>query len=158
MSKARLNDLMKAAYETAKELINGGTSEPIMPVFILLDRKNKVHIIGTPFNDEKEKDMTAAFIREQAKELGATAYVHVSEAWVTTVSPSTPASDIVQPSKSEARREVLMVAGEDIDKGHIAHMWPIERDANNKRSLGPEDKDFPGGKNLGGRFANLLSE
>jgi len=156
----RLNALAGAAYKTAKSLIEEKEQEPILPVFLMLDKNDKVHIFGTPYSGDEEKDATAKFIREEAKRIDAKAYIHVAEAWVTTVSKGDNWRDMPRPSVSESRREVVIVAGEDTDGKIISRMWEIHRDPldPNKRSLGPEEKSLRDSKTLEGRFANLLSE
>jgi hypothetical protein len=165
MTKDRptLADTIQAAYTAAKRIIEVEKSEMLLPVFLTIDRAGRIGIIGTPLEDDEQKQALAELLRHKFKEEGVTHYVHVSECWQLVYAASEVKDGIptIRPSDSERREEIVIFCGEDIEGNQTVSSAPILRDSNNVRSLGPLDKreeiTSKNGGSIEGRFATLLS-
>lgn len=154
---AALQKLVTSALGVARGLINSDKQEELTPVFIELTPDNKIDILMVPFGDGDQKDFIAAMLRAKFKKDRAVAYIHVSEAWMLDYPANALKSEMMRPSKSERRKEVVIVCGQHIDGSCIMQMAEILRDDNNKRSLGEPNAPTEI-TSLGGRFGTLLSE
>lgn len=157
-----LKTLVEYAIDSASSMIGDNPKDDFMPLFIILTGSKEVHIIGTPFLAQTDEEATqiknavANVIRQKIIELRAIAYVHVSEAWITSHPIGTDLSTVLAPSKSDARKEVLVVVGRDQDgKAFMSHI-DIDRSDDGGKVLGKR-RDETDYEPVHGRFSNLFS-
>ncbi len=151
-----LKSLADSAYDFAKKQIDGKSAEDEMTaMFLALLPSKEIAVIVTPFGDDDQKQAVAVGLRRMFRDKGVTAYIHLSEAWMTTHPKDTDLSKTIRPSKSEVKKEVVIIAGEDIEGGTLYSTAEIERHMDGTRSLGKRETEKM--QSLGGRFATLLS-
>lgn len=153
----KLQEMAKMAYDTSKKIIEEkGGGEELTPAFLALMPDESITIMLCPIFHEEAKEAISQLLRMKFKELGVLAYIHVSEAWQVSYGPNEERPNI-EPSKSERRKEVVIIAGQHISGETFTSSIDILRDDNNVRSLAPFEVD-PDIKPSGGRFATLLGE
>lgn len=155
MNPTTLKGLAKLAYDTSKSMMEDKAHEELVPIFIILQADGELQIMGTPFYGDESKQAIADMLREKFRAEYVKAYIHVSEAWMLSASPS-EGMPTVRPSESERRQEALIIAGQDRDGNFIHQIAHINRDQDNKRTLAPVDKEFSKAERISGRFATLL--
>lgn len=142
-----LADLAKSIFDNQKE---------VMPMFILFAPK-AIEPIMAPFSNSAEKDAAIKFVKDRAKEIGATEIGFICEAWIVEVSTEQYSKDDlvkVQPSQHEDRREVIQLMCET-KQGHEAGMFYILRPEHGEPRLSPLKK-MDKSDEIGGRFTKLL--
>lgn len=159
---ADLFNIAELAYNHSKHMVEVEGIDELMPSFLSLREGGKLDIIMTPFGSEFEKELTAIALKEKFQEENVQAYIHVSEAWMLVVDGKDADAymadkDRVPPSKSDRRQEVVIIAGQSKDGGHLFANVEIRRDDNNRRTLGEFKPTINEGQ-LGGMFATLLNE
>jgi hypothetical protein len=149
-SEMSLNELAESAAQHAKNVLLDQPGASLIPTFLIQGR-DRTTIVGAPFDGELEKDIVANAIRFTLKHERADSYSFMSEAWVTTQLRGEP---YIQPSKSDKRREIVVIIAVDRAGGGRMQTYAIER---NDQGVVIELKAEPGFDGLqGGRFADLF--
>lgn len=76
-----IEKMLELAHGQAQNLIVGN-KEQIMPVFLILTGHDEIMIVGTPWQDDDQKDMAVALLRRMMASHQAKAYSFLTEAWV----------------------------------------------------------------------------
>jgi hypothetical protein len=145
-----LSELTEAAAKHARTCLLDQPGASLVPTFLIQGR-DRTMLVGAPFDGELEKDITADAIRFVLKQEHAVSYSFMSEAWVTFQAVGEP---YIQPSKSDKRREAVVVLAVDRGGGGRMQTYEIER---NNQGVVIELKAQPGFDGpQDGRFANLF--
>lgn len=130
----------------------------VQPMWILESDKEIVPIVA-PFNDDSEKDLAAEFVRNKAKEIGASVCGFMSEAWQVVVIPERDGGDALSTKASahEDRREVIHIVTEDRAGGYACGSFFILRPEHGKATLSPF-KVEEGLERIKGRFSSMLEK
>jgi hypothetical protein len=147
-----LEQLTENAADHAKRILVGQPGASLLSTFLIQGR-DRVLLVGTPFDGDLEKDIVADAIRFVLKTERAQSYSFMSEAWVLTQHIDEP---YIQPAKSDRRREGVVIIAVDRDGPSRMRTYEIKRnDRGVVTELSPEsDVDEIGG----GRFSNLFDD
>lgn len=100
-----IDELIEHAITHARHVLIGKPDAELMPSW-LIQSKERVTIVGTPFDGDMSKDFVAAAIRQILKKEKADSYSFMSEAWMSHQEVGEP---YLEPRKSDKRREIVMV-------------------------------------------------
>jgi hypothetical protein len=145
-----LSELTEMAVEHAKDVLLDQPGASLVPTFLIQGR-DRTTIVGAPFDGELEKDIVADAIRFTLKRERADSYSFMSEAWVITQFPGEP---YIQPSKSDKRREAVVIIAVDRAGGGRMQTFEMKRDHTGMVVELEARGDFDGPQ--GGRFADLF--
>ena len=128
MEKSILLDLVKLAGQQAR-VVMVGLQQPLMPSWLYVDRQDRMHIVGTPWESNDAKEGAARHVRWIMRKDQAVAYSLVTEAWTATQpegwKPDQPIE--VAPRDRPDRKEVVIAFATDGE--HIEwKRWAIKRD------------------------------
>ncbi len=155
----KFSALIRAAVRASGQILgdkDATDKEPIMPVFVILDDTNSLTIVGTPYSNDREKDETAATVREILKERRAVAYVHVAEAWMKTLQKKDIPADLKElrpASEYPDAQDVVQFYCECVGEKPLMLHAPIIT-VNGKKALGEVAGEKAHGTS--GRFTKLL--
>ncbi len=123
------------------------------PVFIANTRDGKCFVIATPWENEKQKELTVNYVRMLFAKEDVHEYCFMTEMWFKSVASieERPKGFICdQPDKQEG----LIVIYVKVDNGKITRKSAIFETI---RTNGLELNSIPGGEVNGGTFAEMLS-
>lgn len=130
------------------------------PFVWLLAIDNDIVWIETPWDDDREKNLSVTAVEVMMEKFGAHAYAHTIEAWLAKYEKEEWPEDgdlnkITLPSDlpKNRRDDVLMVFSFDKDDNHASSRYLVSLRPNGNNLLGPridEDEKFEG------RMGNLL--
>jgi hypothetical protein len=147
-----LDQLTESAAGFAKDALIDQPGASLLPTFLIQGR-DRVSIVGTPFDGELEKDIIANAIRFMLKKEEAHSYSFMSEAWMITQGLD---EDYIEPAKSDKRREVVIVIAVSRDGGGKMLTYEIKRgDTGVVTELAIESNVD---SVEGGRFSNLFAD
>jgi hypothetical protein len=150
-----LRQLIDFASENSKKVFERyGHHQPMW--LIALD--NEIHVMPTPFDGPRQKELVAHAMREAFKEFRVKRFVFIIEAWTYSVRADTvvDASKLTAPSKHPERQECIMISGEDVNGEAVSVMRMIVRDPGKPPRLAEAREDKSGFSILHGVFANML--
>jgi hypothetical protein len=147
-----LDQLTEDAAEHAKRILVDQPEASLLPTFLIQGR-DRVLIVGTPFDGENEKDIVADAIRFTLKMEHAHSYSFMSEAWTITQGAGEP---YIQPAKSDKRREVVIIVAVDRDGDGRMRTYEMKRNAKGVVTELALERDEVGLE--GGRFSNLFDD
>jgi hypothetical protein len=148
---SKLTSMMDTIISHTKDIFyKDGEIE--IPMWYMEDESSdNKHIMFTPFDGDRSKNIAAEVIRKFCKEKDMSRYVMVSETWYVTRSPSI-GNDLPTPSECLDRKEAIVVVGGDRNTGErIFKIISIER--NGKESTLVDGETF---YDADGRFANIF--
>jgi hypothetical protein len=142
MTKEQLSALADLAGEHARTVLVE-LGQDMMPCWLMIDRKGKAHIQGTPWRNQMEKDAMAAMMRLEMRKLGVVAYSLVVEAWTAHAPKGWKEGEPHIPSSEHPDRKEVVIAfatdGEQIEW----RQWETKRDQTGKVIV-LERTDFDG--------------
>jgi hypothetical protein len=147
-----LEQLTENAADHAKRILVNQPEASLLPTFLIQGRE-RVLVIGAPFEDEREKDIIADAIRFTLKMERAESYSFMSEAWVLTQDIDEP---YIQPAKSDKRREVVIIIA--VDRDGAGRMRTYEMKRNDKGVVTELSRESDVDEIHGGRFSNLFDD
>ena len=105
----------------------------LMPSWLLVNSRAEIAILGTPWSDEREKQLARNFLRLKMRELNVVAYSFITEAWTATAPKSwQPESGEAMPEKEQPRnradRQEIVIAFATDGKTKAWRQWDIQRD------------------------------
>jgi hypothetical protein len=147
-----LEQLTESAADYAKKTLIGEPGASLLPTFLIQGR-DRVSLVGTPFDGEDEKNIMAAAIQAMLKMEHAHSYSFMSEAWALTQSLD---EEYIQPAKSPKRREVVVIIAVDRDGAGKMLTYEMKRD----KAGVVTDLAIESDVNSidGGRFSNLFAD
>jgi hypothetical protein len=145
-----LDQLTESAADHARHILVDQPDASLLPTFLIQGR-DRVTIVGAPFDGDLEKDIVADAIRFMLKMERAHSYSFMSEAWTITQHID---EEHIQPAKSDRRREVVIVVAVSRAGDGRMRTYEIKRDAKGVVTELTPDKDEVGLE--GGRFSNLF--
>jgi len=80
MDTQTLNKLKENTIETMKQ--NFKKDGKLYPVVMVIDDKEQMHYIGTPYTNHEEKKQMMTFVKDYVKDKKAIAIFIINEAWV----------------------------------------------------------------------------
>jgi hypothetical protein len=156
MNKEKLITLVELAGDHAK-LILIKRRQPLIPQWLLVDKRGKVELIATPWSNERERDIVAKYLRKHVRESQIEAYSFVIEAWAAIAPEGWKEGDPRLPNWMRPDRTEIVVALATDGSSVECREWTIQRDhLENVRALAPSEKPADMRK-LGGWMAELLS-
>lgn len=141
----KLQKLFDVAALNAAKLFLEGDDHEVLPMWHAVQGNGEHTLIVTPWNNDKEKEIAVAGLRQLFRERQVKRFVFIVEAWTAEVKPS----EIVDvdkayreysgPRASEHpdRREILMVSAEDRDGSQIMGFYYILRPEHGPPTLSP---------------------
>jgi hypothetical protein len=147
-----LDQLTEGAADHAKRILVNQPEASLLPTFLIQGR-DRVLIIGTPFDSDLEKDIVADAIRFTLKMEQAHSYSFMSEAWTITQAVGEP---YIQPRHSDRRREVVIVIA--VDRAGAGRMRTYEIKRNDQGVVTDLTIESNVDSVEGGRFANLFAD
>jgi hypothetical protein len=124
--KELLSNLADLAGEHAKRVLVD-LGQRLMPQWVLVDAKG-AHVIGTPWRDDREKELMIERMRKEMRKRKVTAYSLVVEAWAAAAPPGWKEGEPRMPNwKRPDRREVVVAFATDGKSIEWRH-WAIKRD------------------------------
>ena len=149
-----LNALITHAIGLARHLIVDEQVDEITPCFICQTKQGMLIVYACEWPDRQAKYQSLQAFRAHFQDEGYERYVFVGEAWKGSAEDTN-----LPPSERKSRQEIVFImAGDDHGALELATI-PIERDANNTRSLGEVDGPADvADANAGGLMGNLLTE
>jgi len=92
-------DIMAWANEMAeKARLNFELDHHLMPVFMYINTRREINIIGMPYQDDREKVLMAHILKQLMKGVQVEATLFITEAWIAEVKnecpPTTPIMDL----------------------------------------------------------------
>jgi hypothetical protein len=81
MTPHDLDMMLELAHTHAKHIIIK-CNQQLMPSWLVIDARNKGHVIGTPWKDDDEKQIMIAEVRLFMQDHGARAYSFITEVWM----------------------------------------------------------------------------
>jgi hypothetical protein len=122
-----LSDLLKLAGEHAYNVMVKNHQDMI-PCWAFFDRKNELNVVGTPWSNDKEKEMMGEEIRNMLRAKKATAYSLVVEAWSARMPPGWKVGDPRIESRRHPDRIETVVAFATDGKTTLWRRWKTKRD------------------------------
>jgi hypothetical protein len=98
----------------------------LMPTWVLIDAKNRISVIGTPWQNDMEKEFYGKSLRQEMRKRKVVAYSFVTEAWKATVPPDADLTK-VRASERPDKQEVVMALASD-GQDQEWRTWEIKRD------------------------------
>jgi hypothetical protein len=134
-NQTRLIQLVELAGSHARRILIDGQQE-LMPTWVLIDRGGRMQILGTPWKNQLEKDLTARMLRHKMREDDVVMYSCVIEAYAATKPKDwTPNKlndpDYVAPRDDPARREIVVAFATD-GEFQEWRTWTLVRDWNER--------------------------
>ena len=143
---------MDMVVHQAKKAIEEDGEEIVSVFFAEKESDCSMNIIMAPWASTQEKQSILNQLRVMFKEMNITRYTHMCEAWAS--SDMNHHNMGGMPSEDPQRQEVLIVTS--VSRGEVrGRTFPIIRDREDKRTLGPQ-KEMPPGTTLGGEITTLL--
>jgi hypothetical protein len=113
MSSYDLDKMIKVAEEMAKAWLVKLHHQSLMPTWELHSRKGEIYVIGTPWENEKQKRRAEKILRQKVVELDIVAYTFLTEAWMAIAKlGDIPITDL-RPSLHPNRKEVVVALATD---------------------------------------------
>ncbi|HEX4714876.1 MAG TPA: hypothetical protein VH164_08125, partial [Ktedonobacteraceae bacterium] len=126
MTKEQLSHLADLAGEHARAVLVE-LGHDMMPCWAMIDRKGKTHIMGTPWQNQGEKDAMAALMRAEMRKLDVVAYSLVVEAWAAQAPKGWKEGEPHIPSSEHPDRKEVVIAFAT-DGEHIEwRQWETKR-------------------------------
>ena len=148
-----VDELLDSSFKHARETLVGKPEAELLPSW-LLQTKNEVMLVATPWHGDKDKDTVISVMRMMMKLHGVQSYSFMSEAWKATESLNHPIG--LMPRDREDKVEVLIINACDL-KGAKIRFYEIKRGADAVvtdlvlNEHGEEDR-------FSGRMFNLLAQ
>jgi hypothetical protein len=147
-----LDQLTEDAADHAKHVLVDQPGASLLPTFLIQGR-DRVSIVGTPFDGDLEKDIVASAIRFMLKTEQAHSYSFMSEAWALTQGLD---EEYIQPAKSDKRREVVIIIA--VDRAGDGRMLTYEIKRNDTGVVTELALESNVDSIEGGRFSNLFDD
>lgn len=149
-----LDQLLEMAENQARGMLLEEGVKQLMPTFSLVSPENAITIVGCSWENDMEKQLMIADVKEKAREINAVSMVTLSEVWATVHPPGIDPESVPKPSQSPERKEMVIAVATD-GVNTKARILMIERDWKGKiRQLVLEPKmsglDFFSGRMVDG--------
>jgi hypothetical protein len=157
MNKEKLSKMADMAGEHAQAIIVG-LGKDLVPTWVLVDQDEKIHIMGTPWHDDLEKNAIGALLRREIRARKIKAYSLVTEAWAAPAPEGWQEGDLAPPPAREhlARREIVIALA--TDGTHIEwRQWETKRN-HLEQVYALEPIPISGGDHLTSWMSELLSK
>jgi hypothetical protein len=113
MKKELLTNLADLAGEHAKRVLVD-LGQRLMPQWVLVNARGGCDIVGTPWRDDREKELVTERMRKEMRKRKVTAYSLVIEAWAAAAPPGWKEGDPRTPNwQRPDRREVVVAFATD---------------------------------------------
>jgi|SRR5580692_4581606 hypothetical protein len=153
-----LDRLIDLAIEQAERVLLNQPNASILPTFVLEQANGEVAIFATPWESERDKEITVFALRAIMRKQKVKRYSFLSEAWMATAKPGQEKLDRLpdgeQPSQRPDRVEVVVISASN-DQGVVKSVMlrMVRGEAGTVIRL---DRDRAEAKTIRGRFADLL--
>jgi hypothetical protein len=140
-----LKNLIELAGEQAKTVMIG-LGQDLMPSWVFIDNRGKVSILGTPWQDDSEKQLARIALQKKIKREHIVAYSFVSEAWTATKPAGWTLPPDYQGVRTEPDRREIVLAFATDGKEQELGVWSIHRDEKGNvfaLEQSKEDNDVP---------------
>jgi hypothetical protein len=137
-----LTQLVELAGRHAESVLIG-LGEDLMVTWLMVDADGKTtHILGTPWKDDLEKELTRLAIRAYIRVHKITAYSLVTECWAASAPKGwKPGEPHIRSSEHPDRVEIVIAVATN-GKETLWRKWLIKRDSNERVvKLEPEEMD-----------------
>jgi hypothetical protein len=122
-----LSNLLKWAGEHAHNVLVEAQQDMI-PCWAFFDGENNLNIVGTPWSNDKEKEIIGKQIRHMLRAKKATAYSLVVEAWAARMPPGWKMGDPRIESRRHPDRIEIVVAFATDGETTLWRRWETKRD------------------------------
>jgi hypothetical protein len=129
MTAPTLEELLQHGAEHARNTLVGRADE-MTPIAHLVRADGADIILGTPWRDATDKEITMKVLAHLMREGNVIRYMVLNEAWVTKAPKGAKLDDppSVMPSDDPDRKEIVVAAA--VERGRrIVRMWETKRDA-----------------------------
>jgi hypothetical protein len=121
---SRLADL--AGEHAKRVLVDLG--QPLMPQWVLVDARGGCDIVGTPWRDDQEKELTIERLRNEMRKRKVKAYSLVIEAWTAVAPKGWKEGEPRMPNWQRPDRREVVIAFATDGKSIQWRQWMIKRD------------------------------
>jgi len=83
--KMPLDSLLELAGKHARTVLVDIKMRGLMPTWLLINQTGNVMIVGTPWEDDADKERVHKHMRSHMRKLGVIAYSFITEAWTASV-------------------------------------------------------------------------
>lgn len=129
-----LDVLLELAEKQAHHMLLVERVKQLVPVFVLVSPRDELSIISCPWENDTEKQIMLAALREAAKGMHAVMLSNLSEAWVSpSYGPGVDLTKTTRPSLHPERREVVIALATD-GTNTKSRIFEIKRDWKGKIS------------------------
>lgn len=144
-----LDGLLALAGHHAQTVLVDLKMRSLVPTWVLVNDNAQVQIVGTPWDDEHEKNRVARKMRFEMRRRKTIAYSFVTEAWTATVEAhelDLERRELKDPMRKPAhradRQEVVIACAADKSGVMLWRQWRIVRDWQDQ-IVRLEEKPFP---------------
>ena len=120
-----LESMLDRAYTQARRVMIG-TNEQLLPAFLIFYQDGTSGVIGTPFQDDTQRQIVAALMREHMRTRNALAYCFVTEGWQATIDRDEPLGAKPIREREEKKEIVIAIATDGVNQK--MRQWGIVRD------------------------------
>lgn len=120
--------LLDLAERQARAVILG-LHRRLIPSWLLISDQNKIHILGTPWNDQREKDLGKRMMRAEMRKRRTVAYSVVLEAWQAPATQEEVDSGHCVPAGQRPDRKEVVLAMATDGKNTCWRTWDMVRDS-----------------------------
>lgn len=154
-----LEKLLDAAGRHARRILVEYHRDQLVPVFLYQKGDGNIQIIGTPWSNPVEKQISAMAVKAAMQRDRATRYSFVCEAWMAATPKDMPLSEAkkIKPSQHPDKEECVIAFS--TDGFHTKwRLWSIKRDKRGRvTALPPKDDDgLMTDENMSSWLTNLL--
>jgi len=154
-----LKDLLDVAETHVRVVLEKLKMGSLVPTWLLVNQKDQVQLVGTPWEDDAQKEAIARMLRKKMRTDSIVAYSFITEAWMAAGEEGIDYTEPVPEEKRARSRvdriEVVLAFATD-GKEQQSRSWAIKRDYLERiNGLEPID-ELPGAKE--GWMIELLSK
>jgi hypothetical protein len=145
-----LDDLVRRSGEFARDILIDEGRKQLSATFLLFGADDRLHVVPCFWENEIQKQLMIAKIREIARTVGAVALSFMSEAWLST-QPNKAGFDRTPPSEDPNRREIVFAVAANKEHRIVRH-WQIIRNRPGGRIISLVEDPIPSGMTFAGRM------
>jgi hypothetical protein len=107
---AELDVLLELGEEYVRTIFLEKRHKQLIPTYHLIGADDSHHVIGTPWENELQKQLSLAAVREEARKIKCRAFCVVSEGWAVVVDKDQDYHSVPKPSVNPDRIEVVHIS------------------------------------------------
>lgn len=137
-------------------------AQEMIPMWFLESKDGEMTILCTPWSDQREKELSVAYVKQALKEMDGVRCCHISEVWTLTVPKDQEFPESIKMGGKVAshpeRREAVVVVAEDKAGNSYFMKRYILRPEHKKAVLSPPDVPNLDGSEAKGLLVGMFDD